>query len=408
MIYFILFAILLICIYAYDYRKHRSTELFAYILVCIFFIGIVSLRYRIGGDSIGYEGEYRNIPSLGNLTRATFSSFRYEPGYILFCSLAKTVSSDFTFFQFLHALIVNGVIFWFVYKNTQNKFIAITLYYICLYLNLNTEVLREALAVCCFLLAWPFFRDNKWWYYFPLAALSTTFHISGFITFLLPIAAVPGIRQCFLLGKRTILICLALFVVCLIVQRRFYGIIQLLASNSSIEERAQTYAKSTSFGGMSLNIVGMMENLLRNVIIPAAAVYFLKCKYSIEKKSKEFKQFRKEEILIVTGIYFAVITLVLFIAGRFNNYIGMFNYIAIASCIFTKFEKKRRKIRISGALWSLVFSVVLIVNFKPYFAGTYGSDSHKRYMVYYPYYSRLDPQDDADREEIIRYFHHMK
>lgn len=378
-----------------------------YVALCISFILIAGLRYRIGGDSIGYENSFETFPTLAQLANYKFSSTRFEPGFLVLGSISKTISDDFMVFQLIHATIVNGVIFWFVAKNTQNKFIAITIYAIYQYFNLNTEVLREALAVSCFLLAWPAFRDGKWFIYYAIMLLGTTFHISAFITFLLPLFTLPGISKGFRLGVQTIFICIAVFIVFYFVQRKFFGFIQSLDAGDALQSRADLYAKS-SYGGMNLNIFGILETSLKTIFLPAAALYCLKQRYKDSLNPADRSWIDRIEILIVTGIYFAVITIPIFIAGRFNNYVSLFNFVAIASCFFATIRLKKKSIRLSGLYWSFILFCVLGIGYKGLFAPTFKSTTNKRYMLYYPYSSRLNPQNDPNREEILRVAAHIK
>lgn len=394
------------CVYAYDYRKHNTGSTASYVIICLFLIAIAGLRYRIGGDSVLYEASYKGLPTLADIPGFKFSSTRYEPGYVVFSSIPRFFSSDFTYFQIFHAFVVNVVVFWFAYKNTKNKFIAVTLYYVCLYLNLNAEVLREALAVCCFLLAWPFFRDGKWILYYLVMALGCTFHVSAFITLVLPLFVIPGIRYFFQLRPYTLVMFIVVFAVSLILQRKVFVIIETLNINDTMVTRAQDYAKS-SFGGMSLNLTGMIESIIRSILVPLAALYYMKQRMKSEEDEKIVAAFRKLEILIITGLYFAVITLVIPIATRFNNYIAMYNYVLIASCFFTTVKVHKKRFRLQGSYWTAILLLVLIINFKGYFASTYGGESNRRYMLYYPYSSRLEPEDNPNREVILRFFRHM-
>ena len=378
-----------------------------YIFSCVYLIAIATLRYRLGGDTIGYEWEYRSIPTLWDIGSYKFSSLRWEPGFILLFIICKTISPEFVFFQFVHAVILNCIIFWFISKNTQNRFIAVTLYFVIIYFNLNMEVLREALAVSLFLLAWPSFRDGKWYIYYPLMLLACTFHISAAITLILPLLLLPGIRAGFKLGYRTIFICAIIFVICLIVQRNFFGLIKLLSPTETIADRADVYAKS-DYGGTNLNIVGMLEYIFTFVFIPLMALWYMKKKVKAEESAEKSNSIKKIEVLIVIGAYFAVTTLVILIAQRFNNYICMFNYTLMASCFFTSLKIKRKKYKIPAYYWSLILFVVLIVNSMAYRASVYGSQSLKRYMVYYPYASVIDNTEDPQREEIYRFGSHKR
>ena len=407
MIYFIVLFILFVCIYVFDYRKSRHGSMVPYVIMCIAFILIAGLRYRIGGDSIGYELNYADFPTLGELSSFKFSSTRYEPGFVVIASIPRTFSDDFTYFQLLHAAIVNSIVFWFIAKNTKNKFIGITLYGVGLYLNLNTEVLREALAVSCFLLAWPFFKDGKWYFYYPIMLLATAFHISAAITFLLPIFALPGFRQAFILGWRTLFIGLFVFIVFYYLQRKFFAYILMIDSEGAMGDRAYMYSKST-YGGMNFNIFGFLEHALKTMVIPAVALYYRRLIVRKSDDPGEKKRFEKLEVIVVTGIYFAVVTTTIFIAARFNNYVSAFNYVLIASCFFTTIRLRKAKLRISPPMWFMILVIVLALDFKGYYTPTYKSATNKRYMLYYPYSSRFDPQNDPNREEILRVAAHIK
>lgn len=406
MMYFLIFILMLFGIYAFDYRKHSRGDLVYFWVICLLCIAVAGLRYRIGGDSVVYEQSYKTLPTMADLPTFKFNSVRYEPGYVVFASIARSFSSDFTYFQILHAFAVNLVVFWFVLKNTTNKYIALSLYFLGLYLNLNTEVLREALAVCCFLLAWPFFRDGKWIFYYIFAFLALSFHLSGGVMLFFPLFVLPGIRYCFRFGWQTLVICIVIFAVGLTMQKMFFGFIEKMSDNQSIIEKAQLYSKS-HFGGSSLNIIGMLDHSLKTIIFPLAALWYMRYKIKTEGLEKDVKRFRRLEIIIITGVYFATLAMPINIAGRFNNYIALFNYTLIASCFFTWIWVKRRKFRLQAPIWAMIFVVIAYFNIKVYFASV-GNSSYKTYMIYYPYASRIDNQDDNNREAIMRLLIHIR
>ena len=381
-----------------------------YVVICVFLILIVGLRYRIGGDSIDYENEFNRIPTLVHLGSFRFESIRWAPGFTLFMIISKSLYPDFTMFQLLHATIVNSIIFWFILHNTRNKFIAICIYYISMYLYFNVEVLRESLAVCMFLLAWPFFRKGQWLFYYLMVIGATFFHVSALFTFLLPCLAIPGVRNLFRLGYKTIFILIILFGISLYIGERFFSMIKLLSMNETINERADVYGKSTTFGFMVLNVMGMLEAMLKDILIPVLALWFFRLTMKNKEGTDEYKAFRKMEILIMANIYISTVALSIIMVSRFSNYLNLFVYVMIASCFFQKVElkKKKRKVRLSSLYWSFIFLVVTSVYMKGYFGNTYGSSTNKRYMLYYPYYSVLDPQEDPRREEILRYRVHIK
>lgn len=408
MVYLAIFLLLVAGIYSFDFRKRSAGELAYFGLMCFFFIAVAGLRYRIGNDTIIYENNYEQIPTLLELGNYRFSKMRFEPGFVVFSSITRTFSPDFVYFQIFHAIVVNVIVFWFVYNNTQNKFIALLLYFICLYLNLNTEVMREALAVCCLLVAWPFFRKSKWLLYYPLAILACTFHVSAFILLFLPVLTLPGVRYFFKLGPQTVILALIIFAVTMIVQRKFFFILEHISSNETVAERAAEYSKN-SLGGLKLNVFGMTEHLVKFVFIPVGALIYLKRRVKIENDiTTDQRWLKRIEIIIVGGLYFAIVALAIPIAARINNYVGMFNYVAVSSCFFTVAKLRRGKFRLPPAYWAVILLLVCSVYFKLYFVNTHGSATKKVYMVYYPYESQLDPKENYDREVIFRLFKHFK
>lgn len=377
-----------------------------YVAICVFLIVIAGLRYRIGGDTIFYEREFDKIPSLANLGSFHLDSIRWAPGFTLFMMLCKSISTDFTVFQFFHATIINSIIFWFIYKNTPNKFICVCLYAVCLYTDFNNEVLRESMAVCVFLLGWPYFKRGKWLLYYPFAIGACFFHASAIMTLVLPLFAIPGIRGGFRLGYRTIIFCVIIFAVSSYIGKRFFSIIKLLSDNQSINNLADSYEDTRYAGGF--NIFGVLEALTKNVLIPAFGIWYYRLTVRMKNDPLQLKYFRKMEIMAVLSIYIAMAAMAISILFRFNNYLNIFVYAMISSCFFQKVQVRRKRYKLGGFSWACILLIILSINFKSYFVNTYGSATNKRYMIYYPYYSRLDPQKDQRREEILRFSVHIK
>lgn len=408
MVYFIVFICLLAGIYAFDYKKISKGSLVAWCVLCAAFILIAGLRYRLGGDSIIYEDIYKKMPTLSQLEIFKFNNSRYQPGYVIFTAIPRSLSPDFTYMQIFHAIVVNVVVFWFIFNNTANRYIALTFYFTGLYLNMNMEILREALAVCCFLLAWPAFRDGKWLLYYLLVFLACSFHISALVCLIFPLTAIPGIRFLFRLGWQCLALCLVIFAICYTLQRQLIVMLGSITDNASILEKVQNYSKSNTYGNLNLNIFGMLEQIIKNILIPAAALWYMKKVARGAGDARLTRWVNRIELLIVTGIYFAVMTLIIPISSRFNNYVALFNFVTVASCFFTPLCLRKRKFRLPGYAWTSVFLVVLFFNVKLYFAASVVAKDHKFYSVYYPYYSRLDMKTDQKREEIFRSYSHIK
>lgn len=394
---------MLAAVYAYDMRNYKHMEWVSYWSFFIILVFIAGLRYRIGTDSIVYENEYEQMPTLWELARFKFSSIRYEPGFLLFASIPRTISSDFTLLQFFQATVVNLVVFWFIKNNTSHKFLALTFYFIILYLNLCTQVMREALAVCMFLLAWPAFRDGKWWKYYIFAILAFCFHTSAILLLILPLLCLPGIREGFVIGKRTIIICIVLFFLGLVIQARFSSFFSALAVTDRLMDRVNEY-KDTNYAEGHLGITGIIVVLAQCCLYPLAAIYFLYGRKKKRKKSERNKGDERFEMIVLLGVYAMVLSLTISIFIRYFNYFGLFCTTAVATWAFSKIRIKNKTYRLKLIYWIIVIFPYFVLNLNAYASNANKSGTLKTYMIYYPYYTRLDPQKDPNRENVYRYF----
>lgn len=412
MIYIIALLWMLVAAYLYDLRGYKTLRSFSFWGIYIFLVLIAGLRYRIGTDSVTYENTYEIFPKIWELATYNYAKIRFEPGFLAFASITRTLSPDFVWFQLLHATVVNLVIFLFIRRNTRHVFIALSFYFIVLYLALNTQVLRESLAVCCFLLAWPFFRDGRWLVYYLLALLAITFHVSASLLLFLPLFTLPGIRSLFVFGKRTFIICALLLAFGYVIQTQFKSFFMLLSVTDTMADRVNSYSKST-YGGGVLNLMGILGILLRQMAYPAVALYFFKFQYRALKNRRDLtkedilslRSWERWQILCVIGIYFIVFTIPIFIFHRYFNYFGLFLLITVASWVFSRLKVKGKTYRLKFAYWVVILLPFYLLSFMPYNVGLAKSGRLKEYMIYYPYSHRFDPQVDQKREEIYRYVH---
>src|SRR5690606_4114704 len=189
LVYSIVLLLLMFGAFHYDYRKNVFLKKGYYVLVFLVMTAMTALRYRVGGDSLMYENYFSYLPDLTEylywLSRG--DDLHYQPGYVLFTAICKTIDPDYYFYQAVHAVVVNTVFFWFIRKHTQYRFTVLFILYIFLfYFYLTFEIQREILAICCFLLAYTSFERNRWVTYYLFAAAAFFFHISAFILLLLP------------------------------------------------------------------------------------------------------------------------------------------------------------------------------------------------------------------------------
>lgn len=399
MLYITIFIVLLWLTYKYDFGHHTRGRKEWYVVMLIVLILVAGLRYRLGVDSIRYESHFTDWPNVIDLLSGKFdtSTTRIGIGYIFLTSIARTISDDFMVMQFIQAIYVNCLVFWFFKNNTQNIFFAVLIYFTFLYLNFMCEVMREACAAATLLWAWKYFVNQKWIKYYVLALVCILFHPSGFISFALPILYLPAIRPFFVIGKRTIYILLGFFIAGTIISVSLIDYIAALTFIDSVQESAQLYVNSKLSGNI-LNLNGMIGTLLRYVIYPLTAVMILR-----RRKQRNDNYATALELMVSMCLIVAVLSLPIALFYRYNNYFFPFAIIAICDCAF-------KPIPIKGILTKLKFSMWLIVFIPFFFIQIYGlfstvpQSNLREYMRYYPYSSRIDMQKDVNREAIFYHY----
>ena len=101
-----------------------------------------------GGDTVRYMRYFEEYPSLFEVN--IFSYALFDPLWLLLNSAIKIIWDDFFFFQFVHAILLNILLFYLIKKYSGYKFTVVFFYFSYLYLYYNMEILREVLAIAIF------------------------------------------------------------------------------------------------------------------------------------------------------------------------------------------------------------------------------------------------------------------
>lgn len=393
MTYLIILFFTLLLSYHYDYRKEIKFKNEAYIVLLLIAICVAGLRFRIGSDTIGYEHDFLWIPSLDKFFDIDFSSSRIRPGYVLLASICKTLFGSFIAVQFVQAIIVNSIIFWFIYKNTNHIFIGVFIYFIYSYLYFNTEIMREAIAVAIFLISWKYFNTNKWIKYYICIYFACYFHTSAYILLLLPIVKLKFINQFFSYNYKTLIAILATFFLCAALSSYFNEYIRLI-SISEIETYSTIYNMDKQLENSSIdNIRRLITFSILNISYPAICFYIMKI-----NKEKHIKQL---ETMICVSIYITVFSIFIPIFARFNNYFILFLVIMMSDTLYSKVKFRNLRLKTSFALWMIFLTPFL---FSPLKSLTL-TDKNTGIMMgrrYIPYENVIFPSEDEQREELYR------
>ncbi len=259
------------------------------------------------------------------------------------------------------------------------------------------------MAASIFFLAWPFFKDGKWIQWYVASAIAFLFHVSAFVLFLLPLICLPGIRNIFVFGKRTIIVGIVILVVGYAIQSMFFDLIRAVAVTDSMAERAQTYNKS-SLGVSQWNIGGMLLHSMRYLVYPIVMMYFLKKKG--ERTINVFPDTNgRWQAMVMMSIYISFFTLFITIVLRYTNYFFLFVIITMSDWTFSKVRLFGKTYALQFGYWIVFFIPMLWADAQSeYFGAINKSGTLRQYMVYYPYSSCFDQSRDVNREKCYKYY----
>lgn len=400
MIYLVVLILLIAGCFLYDYRQFSRGKLAYWIFLMVILICIAGFRYKMGTDSIKYENYYHWSHTLSQLRPDDFKDTRFAPLYIIVSTICRSITYDFMLLQFVVAITLNSSVFYFFWKNTKHPFFALLLYCICMYINLNMEVLRESMAVSVFLWSWPYFKRGEWIKYYLLSIVAFLFHLSALIMFVLPILWLPWFRWLFTFGPRLWVVCSGVLILSFIVQIFFSDLVLMLAVTENMAERAVVYSKTDLFSN-TLNVFGVISELLKYVIYPLVALYFIH--KSIESKYIAGNDFKKQEFFTLLSVYVTLFSIGIAIFLRYKNYFFLFAILTMSDWIFSSIRFNGRYYRLKLIHWIMIFIPFFAINLSTFWNDYNKSGSIKVYQMYYPYSNRFDEHIDPQRQKAIDY-----
>lgn len=150
------------------------------ILSLLFFIG---LRGFIVTDWVQYYPFYRDyVPDLLHIYPKYWTTYNWERGFLLYCSIIKSLTNNFFTFQLISFAIDLLLINDFIKKNVEREYYAFA--YACFFVFqgfvIETNLLRNSKAIVLFLYSISYIKEHKV-KYLLINILGCFFHISAFL-----------------------------------------------------------------------------------------------------------------------------------------------------------------------------------------------------------------------------------
>ena len=370
----LLLYILYLCVH-YDIHEYTSGIKFHKCFLCICFICMAGFSYRLGVDTIRYMYYFDQYPTLLNWEFQSFAAYSAlgDPGWVILCSLCKTIIDDFTLVKIVIAIFVNGTIFWFVSKHSKKFFITLLVYYILEFWNTNFQVLRESISISFFLIAIDNLIGEKKSYlkYYTYIVPAFFFQTFAFVTLFFPLILRVNKNNI----KRSVIFILLLtpFLPLLLGDIVNLGI---LGDRASMKLADKYLLSDGSYSASVFNIFG----ILQRVVISGSVLYVInKTKALIPDRLCSFGLFYAFILYMIIG--FPIIV-------RIGNYL----FVPFLICLSYFFADIVRKFNLKSVM---VFMVYFLLTCQLYL------DSEYVWRQFVPYSSVFTKEIDNKREAIF-------
>lgn len=148
------------------------------LFVLFVFIG---LRGHLYSDFINYYPWYRDLPNMFHLREAFDLDRRFEPGFVVYSSIIKTLMPNYFGWVAINTLI-DLLVFRFIFKKYCDSEILPFIFFIVFNgLIIEFNLYRNVKALDLFLLSIPFLQQKKILPYVLLNVLGCTFHMSSIL-----------------------------------------------------------------------------------------------------------------------------------------------------------------------------------------------------------------------------------
>lgn len=379
MIYIILFVIFLLLSIIYDYYGVKKNKIYAYWLSVFLLIVVAGFRYHVGLDSIRLEEWYRSCPNIFELSiDFIFEDRRFQPLWIIFCSLLKTITPDFVLLQFVQSALVNILIFNFIKKKTAYIFSAVLIYFLLAYLLFNFEIMRESLAVATSLFAVLNLEKKKWTQFLILSFIAFLLHMSAIILLIFPL--VYNVK----VTKYHILFSLIIILVVNIYYAKYIDFVFILLSSNS-DSFSKNIVEYSYAGKLGHTLKYYISIYFNGFLLPVYFLYLRKYRFKEEFKYASF---------VLLFAFFSLLGNQTVAFLRFSNYQLLF-YVILVAEIYQYALKKISYPILSGLFFSLLISFTFIYSM---FKLLPNLDRIYAYSRYYPYNSIIFKEKDLDRE----------
>ena len=351
-----------------------------YGITCLYLILLAGLRYCLGGDTQSYMIDFDYVPTSSHYFRAyivdQFVEHSYMPGWSLLNIFCANVFGTFYAVQLIQAFVVNTCIFYLFKRYTKHVFLCALLFGLTgNFFNFNTEVMREAFAICLAGIGMLQYQNGKKIQFYLLICIGLFFHLSAAFALLFPFIHFKDIN-------------LRLLSITLLLSFVLWGLSDLLMTYlpQYLNGELAIVAKVLIYSNSKSTIFGYLSAAIHYIICQGAIIYFT---YKYMDDDDE----RKSHFAHYASFYLFTAITACGLAGfnRFLNYSIIFILIIVAEYIY-HIKKQLTELTITKCVLLLLFFFFPFLHFNIYMPET----EKRFYEFFVPYTSVLNEQENVD------------
>lgn len=373
--------------YRYDrieeYDSHKQHRLW---LMCGYLICLTGFSYGLGGDKFVYMQEFEEYPSefseAGDYIWLQFMLRGQMPLWTILNLFCKAIFNSFYAVQLIQSAAINTAVCYVVSKYTHRYFLFLLLYFFTLqYFILNTEVMREGLAISIVLMGMHNYLSGHKWMFFLLLPIGLLFHISAAIGILFPFSRLK-------ISWNTLgfafLTAFAIWLLSDILLERV--MMAALGGMGAMVQKVLYYSFQAS------TIFGFLRSAFTFLLFPFIIMYT-----SMQNEPSD-KLKKQKEIIISYMVFMGIIATAFAGFTRAYNYTQIFYLILFADFIYIIATQREHILMRIGTFTGTVFLIFLLYTVQ------YKSTGQRFYEFYYPYTCILN----EDRSVYIREITHIE
>ena len=182
--YIILFSLFFLLHIISQYSKSEKEEAIIRYSAMLLYLLFFGFRGYIGADWNNYYPFYKMLPSLFSGGYGTHD-FLFEPGFLLFSTICKTISSNYHFFIFVNSLVNILLLNIFIkrYLPTRKYVLGIMIFILMGGFNNEIDLLRSSKSVLLFMISIKYIEEKKLSKFLLINLIGLSFHSMSIIFF---------------------------------------------------------------------------------------------------------------------------------------------------------------------------------------------------------------------------------